>query len=141
VNQLRLARIFLAEDNQNEVEITRRALKRGRLGCELIVARDGEEALDMLRRPETQPHLVLLDINLPKVSGLEVLQRMRADPCCVALPVIMLSASNRHKDVARSYELGASSYIQKPVVFEDFVGALEVLYRYWFELARLPRPL
>ena len=141
MNQLRLARIFLAEDNPNDLEITRRALKRGRLGCELIVARDGEEALEMLERPEVQPHIVLLDINLPKVSGLEVLEKIRRHQCCMALPVIMLSASNRNKDVRRSYELGANSYIQKPVVFEDFVDALELLYRYWFELARLPRPL
>jgi two-component system response regulator len=141
LNQLRLAKIFLAEDNPDDLEITLRALKRGRLGCELIVARDGEEALDILRRPEVMPHIALLDINLPKLSGLEVLEKIRREPCGASLPVIMLSASNRHEDVLRSYELGANSYIQKPVVFDDFVDALAVLYKYWFELARLPRSL
>lgn len=141
MNQLRLARIFLAEDNLDDVEITQRALKRGHLSCELVVARDGEEALEMLRAPEARPHIALLDINLPKVSGLEVLERIRGEKCCDSLPVIMLSASNRHEDVQKSYKLGANSYIQKPVAFEQFIDALELLYRYWFELACLPRAL
>jgi len=141
VNQLRLARIFLAEDNPDDVEITRRALKRRRLGCELMVARNGEEAVELLCRPDVSPHLALLDINLPRLTGLEVLERIRREPSCLALPVVMLSASNQRKDVLRSYELGANSYIQKPVAFEDFVDALEVLYKYWFELASLPRSL
>jgi two-component system response regulator len=136
-----MATIFLAEDNPDDVEIMRRALKRTRLGCQLIIARNGEEALQLLQQPEVKPHIALMDINLPKVSGLEVLAKMRSFESCAALPVIMLSASNSSKDVVRSYELGASSYIQKPVVFEAFVDALELLCKYWFELARLPRAL
>ena len=91
------------------------------------VARDGEEALKMLGEPQLPPDLVLLDINLPKLTGLQVLEQMRRTSAWSALPVVMLSASDREEDVRRSYELGANSYIQKPVVFEDFVEAVELL--------------
>ena len=139
MNKFRRATIFLAEDNPDDVEITRRAFKRSRLGCELVVARDGEEALRMLTEGE-RPDFVLLDINLPKVTGLEVLTRIRADGRLTGLPVVVMSISDREEDVVRSYALGANSYIQKPVVFEEFLEALKVMTSYWFEVARLPRP-
>lgn len=95
----------------------------------------------MLRRSQQPPDFVLLDLNLPKVGGLQVLQQMRSDGRLAAVPVVVLSASAREEDVRQSYELGANTYVQKPVVFERFVEALEVLGKYWFELARLPRAL
>jgi len=139
LNRFRQWTIFLAEDNPDDIEITRRALTRSHLGCELIVARDGVEALTMLRDESLRLDFALLDINLPKLNGLQVLEQVRLDPRLKTLPIVVLSASDREEDVRRAYELGANSYIQKPVVFEKFVAVLEVLGQYWFEIARLPR--
>ena len=138
--KFRRATVLLAEDNPDEVEIARRALKRSQLNCELLVARDGEEALRMLGELQhSLPDLMLLDLNLPKVSGLQVLGQLRANPCFAGLPVVVMSASVREEDVTTSYELGANTYIQKPVLFDRFVEVLDILGRYWFEVARLPR--
>jgi two-component system response regulator len=134
--------LLLAEDNPDDVEITRRALKRVQLSCDLIVTRDGQEALQrLLCEDEAPPDLALLDINLPKVSGLQVLAQIRCQRRLAGLPVVMMSASAREEDVLQSYELGANTYIQKPVAFEQFLTALEIFGRYWFEVARLVRPL
>ena len=139
MNKFRRATIFLAEDNPDDVEITKRAFKRSRLGCELVVARDGEEALRLLTEGAVRPDFVLLDINLPKLDGLQVLERVRAEERLAGLPIVVMSVSDREEDVRRSYELGANSYIQKPVVFEKFIEALEIMGSYWFGVARLPR--
>jgi two-component system response regulator len=135
------ATILIAEDNLDDIEITRRAFSRRRLSCDLVVARDGEEALNLLCEQPRVPDLVLLDINLPRLSGLQVLERIRANQRFAAMPIIMLSASAREEDVRESYEKGANTYIQKPVVFEQFLEALAVLETYWFNVARLPRML
>ncbi len=139
--------VLIVEDNPDDVEITRRAFSKSRMASELIVARDGQEVIDLLieervnadRPVAGRPDLVLLDINLPKVNGLEVLTRIRASERLAAIPVVMLSASGRDEDVLRSYRLGANSYIQKPVGFDRFLETLAVLAEYWFEVAALPR--
>ncbi len=138
--------ILLVEDNADDVEITTRALAKSRISNRLNVVRDGQEALDYLRRegdysgnPDLpRPDLILLDINLPRVNGLEVLQRIRCDKTIGRLPVIMLTASSQEEDIVRSYDAGANSFIQKPVEFEKFVHALEVIGEYWLVIAKLP---
>jgi DNA-binding response OmpR family regulator len=107
----------------------------------LVVARDGEQAIRVLRDRRPVPDFVLLDLNLPKINGLQVLQQIRADERLACVPVVILSASGREEDIERSYALGANTYVQKPVVFDRFVEAVELLNRYWFDLARLPRAL
>jgi chemotaxis family two-component system response regulator Rcp1 len=139
----RPVRVLVVEDNPDDVEITRRAFGRARVTSELSVARDGREVIDTLTRDGEGgrvplPDLVLLDINLPKLSGFEVLAAIRTEDGLAAVPVIMLTASGRHEDVIESYRRGANSYIQKPVSFEAFLEALEVLARYWFDVATLP---
>ena len=116
-----------------------RAFKRAGLGSELIVARDGEEALRLLADERLRPDFVLLDIKLPKIDGFEVLAQIRASERHAALPVVVMSASSREEDVLRSYQLGGNSYVQKPVVFQEFMEALEIMGSYWFKVARLPR--
>jgi len=134
--------ILLVEDNADDIEITQRAFTKSRVANELVVVRDGEEALELLfsRRSKglARPDLVLLDVNLPKVTGIEVLEKIRATEELATMPVIMLTASDRNEDVMKSYELGANTYIQKPVEFSKFVRALEVLGEYWILVAKLP---
>ena len=138
--------ILLVEDNPDDVEITRRALTRSRLANDLHVTRDGQEALDFLFRlgqygngaDTPRPDLILLDLNLPKVNGIEVLERIRANEHVSIIPVIMLTASEREEDVARSYKLGSNTYISKPVEFEKFLHAIELIGEYWIVVATLP---
>lgn len=134
--------ILLVEDNPNDVEITVRALKKGQVRNELIVARDGQEALDILygRRngKARKPGLILLDLNLPKVNGHEVLKQIKADTKLRRIPVIVLTASTREEDVVRSYELGVNTFISKPVEFEDFIKVVTTIQDYWLIIATLP---
>ena len=134
--------ILLVEDNPVDVEITVRALKKGQVRNELIVARDGQEALDILdgRRngKARKPGLILLDLNLPKVNGHEVLKQIKADTQLRRIPVIVLTASTREKDVVRSYELGVNTFISKPVEFEDFIKVVTTIQDYWLIIATLP---
>jgi len=147
MQRFRPLRILVVEDNPDDVEITRRAFKQSSAPNELVVARDGRAVLDLLfgsgsdgtGGPPLRPDLVLLDINLPKVNGFEVLEQIRADDAVSMIPVVMLTASVREEDVIRSYGLGANSYIQKPLVFESFLRVLGVLGEYWFEVVTLPR--
>lgn len=132
------APVLLVEDNPDDVLLTRRALQRGRTGCELAVAASGEEALELLHGTEKgstpsllRPALVLLDLKLPGISGIEVLRRLRADERTRTVPVIVLTSSRVPKDVTECYELGANSYLQKPVEFDPFVETMEALSRYW----------
>jgi CheY-like chemotaxis protein len=144
VKSLKPVQILLVEDNPDDVLITRRALERSRVANDLHVARDGQEAMDFLFRdgafgPDTpRPDLILLDVNLPKANGMEVLSRIRANDETSFIPVIMLTASNRDEDVVKSYKLGSNTYIQKPVEFEKFLHALDVLGQYWIVIATLP---
>jgi two-component system response regulator len=131
--------ILLVEDNPSDVGLTRRALEKSHIVNELVVAEDGQEALDYLlgSHPLTGPKidelpaLILLDLKLPKVDGLQVLRRIRAHECTSRLPVVILTTSNEEQDIARSYDLGANSYIRKPVDFIQFVEAVQNLGLYW----------
>lgn len=138
--------ILLVEDNENDVILTLRAFKRSKVANEIIVARDGEEALDYLfatgahagRDPALFPQVVLLDIKLPKIDGLEVLARIRADERTRLLPVVMLTSSKQESDLERSYKLGANSYIRKPVDFNQFIEAVQQLGLYWLVINEAP---
>lgn len=135
-------KILLVEDNPHEVEITVRALKKGQIKNELVVARDGQEALDILLGEGSgnglEPGLILLDLNLPKVNGLDVLKQLKADPKLRRVPVIVLTASTHEEDVVRSYDLGVNTFISKPVEFEEFIKVITMIEQYWILIATLP---
>jgi len=138
--------ILLVEDNDDDIQLTKRAFERSKIVNELIVVRDGKEALDYLfatgpylgRDLALMPNVLLLDINLPKVNGLEVLRRLRADERTRLLPVVVLTTSNEEKDIIRSYNLGANSYVRKPVDFVQFSEAVGQLGLYWLVLNETP---
>ena len=138
--------ILLVEDNPDDEALTRRALTKNNILNELVVARDGVEALDYLfgtgphagRDLRVMPTLVLLDLKLPKVDGLEVLRRLREDARTRAVPVVVLTSSKEEQDLARSYSIGINSYIRKPVDFEQFMEAVRQLGLYWLVLNEPP---
>ncbi len=138
--------ILLVEDNADDVELTRRALDKSHIANRLVVATDGVEALDYLfatgawagRSPADDPTVVLLDLKLPKIGGLEVLRRLRADPRTKLLPVVILTSSVEEQDLVSGYELGANSYIHKPVDFLQFVEAAGHLGLYWLLMNQPP---
>lgn len=134
--------ILLVEDGPDDVEITRRALSRGQVKNHLLVARDGQEALEILyARRDTDgalPGLILLDLNLPKVDGREVLERIKSDPKLERIPVIALTSSTLEEDVVRTYDLGVNTFISKPVKFEDFIRVIATIRDYWILIATLP---
>jgi two-component system response regulator len=128
--------ILLVEDNPDDVALTIRALKKNKLLNQIVVARDGAEALEMLfgtddTPPIPLPELVLLDLNMPKISGLEVLQRIRENERTRLLPVVVLTTSDEERDRVESYRLNANSYVAKPVEFEEFSRAVMNLGLYW----------
>ncbi len=128
--------IMLVEDNSGDEILTLRALKKNNIANEVLVARDGAQALDLLLGKDAKglPALVLLDLKLPKVDGLEVLRRIRGDPRTALIPVVILTSSKEEQDVISGYTLGANSYIRKPVDFEQFVAAVKHLGLYWLVL-------
>jgi two-component system response regulator len=138
--------ILLVEDNPNDEALTLRALKKSNILNPVVVARDGAEALDYLfsrgqqhgRRPAGNPEVVLLDLKLPKVDGLEVLRQLRADERTRLLPVVVLTSSVEEQDLTRGYALGANSYVRKPVDFNQFVEAVKQLGLYWLVLNQRP---
>lgn len=138
--------ILLVEDNPSDVALTRRALEKARIANLLVVAEDGQEALDYLlgsgphagRDTSNQPALTLLDLKLPKISGLDVLRRLRSEAVTRRLPVVILTSSDEEQDLARSYDLGVNSYIRKPVDFRQFAQAVEQLGLYWLLLNEPP---
>ena len=134
--------ILLIEDNPMDVDLTKRALHRRRLANDILVARDGEEALAMIARWEAGdpvPVVILLDLKLPRVSGLEVLERIKAHPTYAAIPVVVLTTSRDDGDVKRAYQLGANSYIVKPVDFDKFLDVAAQIELYWTVLNESPR--
>jgi len=127
--------ILLVEDSDDDVELTRRAFAKHRLANDIVIASDGQQALDILFGEKAlTPQVVLLDLNLPKLSGLDVLRRIRADPRTVLLPVVVLTSSDHDRDVIESYRLGANSFVRKPVDFLEFVEAARQLGLYWLVL-------
>jgi two-component system, response regulator len=138
--------ILLVEDNPDDVELTKRALRRNKIANDLHVVTDGAQALDFLfsrgewegRSAEDDPCLVLLDIKLPKVNGLQVLQEVRAHDRLRMTPVVMLTSSDEEQDLIESYNLGANSYIRKPVDFDQFLSAVQQLGMYWLVLNQTP---
>jgi len=140
-----LKRILLAEDNANDVELTLAALEENHLDREIVVVRDGEEALHYLKRtgpyenrPEGNPAVVLLDLKMPKVDGLEVLAGIRADEQLKSIPVVMLTSSREEKDLVKSYKLSVNAYIVKPVNFAEFEHAVKNLGVFWAMLNEPP---
>lgn len=140
--------ILLVEDNPEDLELTLRAFRKSNLANRIEVARDGAEALEFLfcegrhsgRRIGEGPRFILLDLKLPKVDGLEVLQRVKSDPRTRDIPVVILTSSREQRDLVESYRLGVNSYILKPVNFEGFVAAVEQLGLYWLLLNQSPEP-
>ena len=131
--------ILLVEDDPDHEALTIRALKKSNMANEVRVARDGEEAVEMLCGPNAiKPQVVLLDLKLPKLDGLEVLKRIRESESTRMLPVVVLTSSDEERDVVRSYALGVNSYIRKPVNFNDFAEATRQLGLYWLVLNECP---
>ena len=123
--------IILVEDNPDDEKLTIRALRRGNVANEILVARNGEEALMMVLNADPLPSVVLLDLKLPKVDGLEVLRQIRANERTHLLPVVILTSSSEEQDIIDSYNLGANSYVRKPVEIEKFTEAVRQLGLYW----------
>lgn len=138
--------ILLVEDNPDDVKLTMRALKKSNILNEIVVAQDGVEALDYLfgtgkydgRDMNIRPQVVLLDLKMPKVDGIEVLRRIRADERTQPLPVVVLTTSSEDRDKIESYKLGANSYVRKPVDFSQFAEAVQQLGLYWLVLNEAP---
>ena len=138
--------LLLVEDNPNDVELTLHAFAQHNLTTQIHVARDGVEALDFLfcqgeyadRDAARQPKVILLDLKLPKVEGLEVLRRIRTDPALRALPVVVVTASRKEQDIVEAYNLGVNSYIVKPIDFDQFVETARQLGLYWLLLNETP---
>ena len=141
-----IRKILLVEDNPDDVELTLRALRKSNIANEVDIARDGVEALDYLFAPgrlcrpdgEASPAVVLLDLKLPKIDGLEVLRRMRADERTSVLPVVILTSSKEERDLVEGYRLGANAYVRKPVDFLQFSDAVRQLGLFWLVLNEVP---
>jgi CheY-like chemotaxis protein len=135
-------RILLVEDNAGDVRLTREALREAEVAVDLVAVPDGEQALEFLRgegaQRDTRPHLILLDLNLPKKNGLEVLEEIKADPELRLIPVIMLTTSSSARDIAACYDRGVNCYVVKPLELDDFTRLVQEINRFWFEVARLP---
>ncbi len=131
--------ILLVEDDPDHEALTIRALKKSNMANDVRVARDGEEAINLLLGPNAiKPQVILLDLKLPKLDGLEVLKRIRENNATRTLPVVVLTSSDEERDVVRSYQLGVNSYIRKPVNFNDFAEATRQLGMYWLVLNECP---
>lgn len=137
--------ILLVEDNPRDLELSLLALEKSNLANEVVTVRDGKEALDYLfrrgayaERQQGNPAVVLLDLKLPKVDGIEVLEKIKAEPTLQAVPVVMLTTSREEKDLLRSYQLGVNAYVVKPVVFKEFIEAIRELGIFWAVLNEPP---
>ncbi len=133
--------ILLIEDNPNDVELTLRALSKRHLAEKVMVLRDGEEAMEFISQKNhvDPPKVILLDLKLPKVDGLEILEHLKAHERLKLVPVVVLTSSLEERDLVKSYKLGANSYIVKPVDFDKFLRCVEELGLYWLLLNQLPR--
>ena len=139
--------ILLAEDNESDAELTIRALRKNNLANKLVHLKDGADALDFLfaqgnyayRDVQNGPRVILLDLKMPKVNGIEVLEKIKSDSRTQKIPVVMLTSSKEDPDIQRCYKLGVNSYVVKPVTFEEFVKAVSDLGLYWMLLNHSPR--
>ena len=140
----KLGYILLADDSVNDIELAKRALAKYKVANDIMVVHDGAEALDLLYRrgnfagQQADPLVVLLDINMPKVNGFEVLKKMKSDPILRFIPVVMLTSSRQGPDVDECYRLGANAYVVKPVDFEQFAEAVKSIGHFWAVLNELP---
>jgi len=147
MNENHIVEILIVEDTPQDLELALRALKKANLANRIQIARDGAEALEFIfcegahagRKMENGPKVILLDLKLPKVDGLEVLQRIKADPRTKTIPVVVLTSSKEQRDIVDSYRLGVNSYIVKPVNFERFAAAVQDLGMYWLLLNQPPK--
>jgi CheY-like chemotaxis protein len=147
MNENTIVEILVVEDNPQDLRLTQRALRAAGLANHIHVARDGEEALQFIfcegpyagRKIENSPKVILLDLKLPKIDGLEVLQRIKSDPRTKMIPVVMLTSSKEQSDVVQSYKLGVNSYLVKPVNFESFAAAVKDLGLYWLLHNQAPK--
>ena len=137
--------ILLVEDNPNDIELTLAALESSQLATEIVICRDGAEALDFIyrrgvheKRQAQDPAVVLLDLKLPKVDGLEVLAKIKGDPVTRQVPVVMLTSSREETDLVRSYDLGVNAFVVKPVAFEEFFAAIKEIGVFWALLNEPP---
>jgi CheY-like chemotaxis protein len=148
MNESNEIEILLVEDDQDDLDMTLRSLRKVNLANRIQVARDGAEALEFIfgtgahagRKMERLPKLILLDLKLPKIDGLEVLRRLKENPLTMAIPVVVLTSSKEQQDVIESYRLGVNSYIVKPVNFDGFAAAVQELGLYWLLLNQPPKP-
>ncbi|MBX2808388.1 MAG: response regulator [Cellvibrionaceae bacterium] len=136
-------KILMVEDNPGDVELTREAMNSGKLNNTLYVVDDGEQALDFLYRrgdyvDSPRPDLILLDLNLPKINGREVLAEVKGDPALSTIPIIILSSSADTKDIQASYALNANSFVTKPVRIEEFLRVTQAIEHFWIEIVKLP---
>jgi len=131
--------ILLVEDNPDDIELTLEAFKNNNLANKITVARDGEEALDIIfGNKDKKPDIILLDLKLPKVDGLEILRRVKSDEDTRVIPVIILTSSKEESDLIKSYKLGVNSYIRKPVDFKEFIKVVKKLGLYWLIINEFP---
>jgi CheY-like chemotaxis protein len=145
-HDIELIEILLVEDNASDRELAMRALQKHRLANNIVAVNDGQEALDFLfcegayqsRHPCSTPRVVFLDINLPKVNGIEVLRKIRADERTRKIPVVMVTSSDEQRDLVASYDLGVNSYVQKPVGFDQFMKVMSDLGLYWAVVNKIP---
>ncbi len=142
----RRSEIVIVEDDPNDAELIARVFRRNNLGGAFLLLKDGSEALDfafaaggIADNPALAPKVILLDLKLPKVDGIEVLHRLKSDERTRSIPVVVLTSSTEHRDLARAYALGVNSYVAKPVKFDEFARAMAALGAYWLVLNRLPR--
>jgi len=147
MNDANIVEILIVEDNPQDLDLALRALQKAKLANRLHIARDGAEAMEFIfcegphsqRKIENGPKVILLDLKLPKIDGLEVLQRIKADPRTKSIPIVILTSSKEQNDVVESYNLGVNSYIVKPVNFEQFTEAVQKLGMYWLLLNHPPK--
>jgi CheY-like chemotaxis protein len=138
--------VLLAEDSPAEQRLAQRALQQGRLACELRIVSDGQEVMDyLLRRPPysdaqraPRPHLLLLDLNMPKLDGRQILREIKSNPALATMPVVVLTTSKQEQDILQSYHLGCNAYINKPVDVHEFFNIMRELSHYWLDLVLLP---
>jgi CheY-like chemotaxis protein len=148
MNELNEIEILIVEDSEDDLDMTLRSLRRANLANRIQIARDGVEALEFIfcegahanRKIENGPKVILLDLKLPRIDGMEVLKRIKTDPRTQMIPVVILTSSKEQKDVVESYQLGVNSYIVKPVNFESFAAAVVELGMYWLLLNQHPKP-